>query len=230
VRSYYRREFRDVPLQLTHEIDTVDVDLQHGFAWRDRHRVIWGTGYGRHSDETAGGSIAFEPPDRTYAVLSLFAQDEIVIRPGRFDLTLGLKMERDSFSGMEWQPNVRARFDVAPRQLIWGALSRAVRRPTRLDADVRALAPTGALVAIGGGDDYRAESLIAGELGYRAQLSPIAAIDATLFTHRYDGLRSQELPPTGPPIVVGNTLNGRTQGVELSGSLQPLPVWRMRAS
>jgi iron complex outermembrane receptor protein len=230
VRSYYRREFRDVPLQLTHEIDTVDVDFQHGFAWRDRHQVIWGSRYRRNSDDTAGGTVRFEPPDRVYTVFSVFAEDDIAIQPGRFDVTLGLKMERNAFSGTEWQPNIRARFDAAPRHMIWGAVSRAVRRPTRLDVDVRALAPTGAVVAVGGGDDYLAESLIASEVGYRAQLSTIAAIDATLFTHRYDDLRSQELPLTGPPIVVGNTLNGRTQGVELSGSLQPLPAWRLRAS
>ena len=230
VRSYYRREFRDVPLQLTHEIDTVDVELQHGFAWRDRHRMVWGAGYRRNSDETAGGNIMFDPPGRAYSVLSLFAQDEITVQPDRFNVTLGLKMERNRFSGMEWQPNIRARVDVAPRQMIWAAISRAVRRPTRLDVDVRALAPTGAVLAIGGGDDFEGENLIAGEFGYRAQPLAIAAVDATLFTHRYNDLRSQELPATGPPIVVGNTLNGRTQGVELSGSLQPLPVWRVRAS
>jgi iron complex outermembrane receptor protein len=86
------------------------------------------------------------------------------------------------------------------------------------------------VVAIGGGDNYTSEDLVAGEFGYRAQLSTVAAVDATLFTHRYDDLRSQELPATGPPVVVGNTLNGRTQGIELSGSLQPVPAWRMRAS
>jgi iron complex outermembrane receptor protein len=230
VRSYYRREFRDVPLQLTHEIDTVDVDLQHGFAWRDRHRVVWGSGYRRNSDETAAGNIGFEPPDRVYTVFSVFAQDEIAVRPDRLHVTLGLKMERNAFSGMEWQPNIRARLEVAPRQMIWGAVSRAVRRPTRLDVDIRALGPTGALLAIGGGDDFEGENLVAGEFGYRAQPRAIAAVEATLFTHRYNDLRSQELPATGPPIVVGNTLNGRTQGVELSGSLQPLPVWRLRAS
>ncbi len=30
--------------------------------------------------------------------------------------------------------------------------------------------------------------------------------------------------------MIGNTLNGRSQGVELAGSLQPLPMWRIRAS
>jgi iron complex outermembrane receptor protein len=230
VSSYYRREFRDVPLQLTHEIDTVDLDLQHGFAWGDRHRTIWGAGYRRNSDETAGTTVTFDPPESVYSVVSVFAQDEIVIRPDRLNLTLGLKMERNAFSGMEWQPNVRGRFDIAPRQMIWGAISRAVRRPTRLDVDVRALTADGAVTAIGGGDAYDGENLLAVEFGYRAQPFGIAAIDATLFSHSYDDLRSQELPAAGPPIVVGNTLNGRSQGLELSGSLQPLRAVRVRAS
>ncbi len=229
-RGYYRREFRDVPLQLTHAIDTVDLDLQHGFTWRELHRMIVGGGYRLNADETDGGSVSFVPADRAYSVVSLFAQDEIVILPNRLDLTVGVKMERNAFSGAEWQPNVRARFDVAPRQMIWAALSRAVRRPTRLDVDVRALAPDGTVAAIGGGDAYDGEQLLAAEFGYRLQPRPTAAFDATIFNHSYNDLRSQELPATGPPIVVGNTLNGRSQGVELSGSVQPLPAWRLRAS
>jgi iron complex outermembrane receptor protein len=51
-----------------------------------------------------------------------------------------------------------------------------------------------------------------------------------VFVHGYDDLRSQELPASGPPIVVANTLNGRSRGLELAGSVQPLPGWRMRAS
>jgi iron complex outermembrane receptor protein len=230
LRAYYRREFRDVPLQLTHSIDTVDFDLQHGFPWRERHRIVWGAGYRRNSDETEGGTILFEPADRAYSVASLFAQDEVVIRPDRFAVTVGAKIERNAFSGVEFHPNVRARYDVAPRQLIWGAVSRAIRRPTRLDVDVVALAPNGAIAAIGGGDSYRGERLIAAEIGYRAQPAAIASVDATLFNHSYNDLRSQELLPTGPPIVVGNTLNGRAQGFELAGTLQPVPVWRLRAS
>jgi iron complex outermembrane recepter protein len=229
-RTYYRREFRDVPLQLKHAIDTVDLDFQHGFAWRQRHRVVWGAGYRRNSDDTEGGSVLFDPDERAYSVLGVFAQDEIVITPDRLDLTVGLKLERNAFSGLEWHPTLRARYDVAPRQLIWGAISRAARRPTRLDVDVRALAPDGALLAIGGGDAYRSENLIAAEIGYRARPLAFVSIDATLFNHAYNHLRSQELPPTGPPIVVGNTLNGRTQGLELSSTLQPLAPWRLRAS
>jgi iron complex outermembrane receptor protein len=229
VNSYYRRESRDVPLQLTHHIDTFDAEMQHGFAWGELHRVIWGAGWRRNSDETNGGSVAFVPADRAYSVFSVFGQDEITILPDRFNLTLGIKADRNAFSGLEWQPNVRARLDVAPRQVLWGAVSRATRRPTRLDVDVRAFAPTGALVAVGGGEAYESEHLVAAELGYRSQPLPFVAMDATVFTHSYDDLRSQELPITGPPIVVGNTLNGRSQGVELGASLQPLSALQVRA-
>lgn len=230
VRSYYRREAREVPLQLTHHIDTVDVDLQHGLAWRNRHRLVWGTGYRRNSDETAGGTVSFVPAERVYSVFSLFVQDDFVVQPNRLDLTVGLRMERNAFSGIEWHPSVRARIDVSPRQVVWTALSRAGRGPTRLDVDVRALNPTGLVVAVGGGESYDSEKLVAVEFGYRAQPMPIVLIDATLFAHSYDDLRSQELPLAGPPIVVGNTLNGRSQGVELSSTLQPMSAWRIRAS
>jgi iron complex outermembrane recepter protein len=230
VQSYYRREYRRVPQQLTHEINTADVDLQYAFTWRTRHRIVSGGGYRLNADQTYPGAVAFEPPSRDYSLFSAFAQDEFVVRPDRLYLTAGLKVERNTFSGAEWQPNVRARLELGPRQTLWAAVSRAVRRPTRLDVDVRALTPAGVVVAVGGGDQYRAESLIAGEAGYRIQPHSSIALDATVFRHVYDDLRSQELPATGPPIMVGNTLEGDSHGIELAATVQPLPVWRMHVS
>lgn len=224
LQSYYRREYRRVPAQLTHQVDTIDFDLQHGFTWRARHRVVWGATQRFNWDSTEGGSVRFEPPEARYSLSSLFAQDEIALIPARLYVVAGMKMERNSFTGPEWQPNVRSRFHISPRQMIWGAVSRAVRRPTRLDVDVRTATATG------GGDAFRAETLLAGELGYRVQPHARVSLDATVFTHGYDDLRSQELPPTGPPIVVGNTLNARVHGLELTGNLQPAAWWRIHVS
>jgi iron complex outermembrane receptor protein len=229
VQSYYRREYRLIPRQLTHAINTVDLDVQHGFGWRRRHRVIWGTRYRINDDETDPGTVAFDPADRAYSLFSVFAQDEIAIRPDRLYVTAGLKAERNAFTGIEWQPNVRGRVQLGPRQLVWAAASRAVRRPTRLDVDVRAMSLTGTVV-VGGGESYRAETLVAGEVGYRVQPHAAVAFDATVFTHAYDDLRSQELPPTGPPIVVGNTLGGNAHGIELATTVQPVPLWRTHLS
>lgn len=229
VQTYYRREHRRVPLQLTHTIDTVDVDLQHSVAAGRRHALVWGAAAQVNQDDTEGGTVAFEPASAAYSLLSAFVQDEITLRPNRLFVTGGIKVERNTFSGAEWQPNGRARWHVNARHMLWGAVSHAVRRPTRLDVDVLAFTPTGLLVAVGGGRGYRAEQLLASELGYRAQPFAGLALDATVFLHRYDDLRSQELPPTGPPIVVGNTLTGRSSGIELSATVEPSPRWRMHA-
>jgi iron complex outermembrane receptor protein len=230
VQSYYRREYRRIPQQLTHYIDTFDFDLQHALTMARRHRVVWGTRYRVNADQTYPGTISFDPQATTYSVWNVFAQDEVAVRPDRLYLTAGLKVERNSFSGVDWQPNVRARLELRPRQMLWGAVSRAARRPTRLDVDVRARTADGVLVAVGGGESYRSEILVATELGYRVQPHPTVALDATVFAHQYDDLRSQELPPTGPPIVVGNTLEGTSRGLELAGTVQPAPAWRLHAS
>ena len=192
LHSYYRREHRRVPQQLTHSVDTVDADLQHAFTWRTRHQIVWGGGARLNHDNTEPGTVAFEPKGRTYSVISAFAQDEIVLRPNRLYVTAGLKMERNAFSGAEWQPNVRVRAQLTPRQMLWAAVSRAARRPTRLDVDVRAFTPAGEVVAVGGGEGYKAETLTAVELGYRIQPAPIVTLDDTVYTHRYNDLRTQE--------------------------------------
>ena len=230
VQSYYRREYRMVPQQLTHQIDTVDIDAQHTFAGGARHRVVWGGVARVNWDSTEPGTVAFDPASRTYPLQGLFIQDEVTVAPNRLYVTAGIKVERNAFSGAEWQPSLRARLQITPAHMVWSAVSRAVRRPTRLDVDVRAFGPTGAIVAVGGGDAYAGENLLATELGYRAQPSPFVAVDATVFLHRYDDLRSQELPASGPPIVVGNTLEGRSSGAELSATVQPIPALRLHAA
>jgi iron complex outermembrane receptor protein len=83
-----------------------------------------------------------------------------------------------------------------------------------------------------GNDDFRAEEVLASEVGYRVQPSAFVALDATVFNHSYDRLRSQEAPsgPVPIPILVGNSLNGRSRGVELAANVQPMSAWRTHVS
>lgn len=231
LQSYYRREYRNVERQLTHHIDTVDVDMQHSFRHGPHHNVIWGAGYRRNADNTHGSlGISFDPASRVYPVVSVFGQDEIAVVPGRLEITAGLKLEHNAFSGAELQPNVRARWRAPHRQMLWGAVARAVRRPTRVDDDIVVRLPTGT-VAIAGTHEFLAESLIASEIGYRAQPAGALAVDVTGFLHSYDRLRSQDLPATGVgPVLIGNTLNGRSHGVELALDVQPMTSWRTHVS
>ena len=230
VSSYLNHEHRRIPLQLTHRLTTVDVDAQQSMTL-SRHALVWGGGARVNKDRTEGSAlISFDPADRTYSVSNLYVQDEVAVRPRSIYITGGIKYEHNAFSRGEWQPNVRARW-VARRQTLWGSLARAIRRPTRFEDDIVVRVPTGA-VAVQGNDDFRAEKVIASEVGYRLQPSAIVALDATVFNHSYDRLRSQEAPsgPVPIPIVVGNSLNGRSRGVELAANVQPMSAWRTHLS
>ena len=226
VQSYYRREYRRVPQQLTHHIDVFDVDAQQTLRIGGRHDIVWGAGARVNRDGTDGSAtLAFDPIDRVYPVSNVFVQDDIAIVPTRLFVTLGAKYEHNAFSGGEFQPNVRVRYLLPRRQIIWGSMARAVRRPTRFDDDIVVTGPGGVELARGS-DAFESESLVGGEIGYRIQPSGFFSLDATVFRQRITDLRSQELLPSGLPVVVGNTLEGLARGVEVGVNLQPFEWWR----
>jgi iron complex outermembrane receptor protein len=223
VQSYYQREYRRVPRQLTHRVDSVDVDAQHDISLR-RHDIVWGGG-ARASWDRAHGSAVFrmEPEARTYRVSNVFVQDDIALVPGLLFATVGAKWEHNTFSGGELQPSVRARLQMSSRQMLWGGVSRVTRSPTRFEVDVFVPGPP----AIAGSDGFVPESLVAVEAGYRVQPSAIFSIEVAAFRHRISDLRSIEAAAApGEPLTVGNSLVGRAHGIETGFNVQPRGWWR----
>jgi iron complex outermembrane receptor protein len=231
VASYFNHEYRRIPLQLTHRLKTVDLDAQQALTLT-RHSIVWGGGFRVNTDSTEGfAAISFDPPNRSYPVSNVFVQDEIALVPRSVYLTAGGKYEHNAFSGGEWQPNVRARWLLPHQQTLWGSVARAVRRPTRFEDDVVVRLPNG-VVALTGNKDFQAETVVASEIGYRVQPAAMLALDATAFHNAYDRLRSQEAP-SGPlpiPVIVGNTQNASSSGLELALDVHPVAAWRTHAS
>jgi iron complex outermembrane receptor protein len=170
-----------------------------------------------------------------------FIQDQIALNE-RVQLTLGTKLEHNDFSGYEIQPSARLAWDVSPTRTLWGAVSRAVRVPTRLERDIAidftdpTANPVGRLL---GNRDFNSEKLLAYELGYRWQASPRLAIDLAAFVNRYRGLASLELgtpfidPRDGRtvvPVANQNLTDGRAAGGEALVTFSPLDSWRLTAS
>jgi iron complex outermembrane receptor protein len=226
IQSYYRREYRHVPQQLTHFINVFDVDAQHAGTWARRHAIVWGGGVRVNADTThASPVIRFDPPSRTYPISNVFAQDEIALVPDSLLATVGVKWEHNAFSGGELQPSLRARLLIPHGQVLWGAVSRAVRRPTRFEDDI--VVSASGLALARGDDDVTAELLTASELGYRVRPAQAVSFEATVFHHDFSDLRSQDLSPTGAlPLVVGNSLEGTSRGVEFGVNIQPATWWR----
>ncbi len=227
VQGYYDRSIRTVPGQIDESRHTGEVDLQHRASAGTRHRLTWGALARVSDDDTTPALIELDPAARTITLASAFVQDEVRLS-NDWTLTVGTRFERNSDTGVEWQPSVRARW-LQGGQTAWAAVSRAVRLPTRLETDVRIV--QNGVVVIAGNRDLRSETVLAYEAGYRVQPKPYLDLDIAAFVNDYDHLRTRNLPASpGAPIVLGNDLRDVSRGVELSVRVQPVPVARATLS
>jgi iron complex outermembrane receptor protein len=231
LQVYYDRSHRRIPALFEEHLDILDLDFQHRLPLARRHDLVWGFGYRYHHDEVGNSPVVgFFPPRRDFGLASLFAQDEISLLGDRLDVTVGTKVEHNDSTGFEVQPSVRAAWKPDDRHTLWGAVSRAVRTPTRIDEDVVFFFPDGSPIAVGS-RGFVSEELLAWELGYRIQPHPEVLLDLALFYNVYDHLRSQEPPSDAPfPIELRNKLDAETWGAELRANLQPRQGWRLQAA
>lgn len=241
LRAYYDRTHRDDPA-FRDDLQTVDVDFQHRLSPTAQQELIWGLNY-RHSDNRNVGKVIFnlDPRSSSDDIFSAFVQDQVALA-GALQLTVGTKFEYNDFSGFELQPNVRLAWQASPRQVVWTAVSRAVRVPTRLERDiaidVTANPAANPIQRLQGSDDFDSEELLAYEAGYRVKATERFAVDVTAFHHAYKGLASLELGQrfvdasgrTVIPIVNKNLNDGTADGAGLLATFVPLKSWRVVAS
>jgi iron complex outermembrane receptor protein len=245
VQGYYDRAVRKVPSSFGRvAVDIADLELQHHIVPGPRHNLIWGVGYRLNSDTISSTfPLTLIPPARTTHLVTGFAQDEIALRPDRWYLTLGTKLEHNDFTGVEVQPNLRLLWLPNARQTAWSAVSRAVRIPSRLDADISFVAsvlpattpPT--IVRFDGNEDFDSEEAITWEGGWRSQLTPTVSADLSLYYAWYDRLRSVNLLAPRvengfnvQPAVVDNDARGHTYGGTLTATWHPRPTLRLVGS
>jgi iron complex outermembrane receptor protein len=151
----------------------------------------------------------------------VFAQD-------RFSLTrdlsviAGVKLEKSSFVGWQFLPNFRLAYQPNDRALLWAAVSRAVRTPSRIDRELEFLpfvAPS---------TQFQAEKLTALEAGYRSEPTSWLSFSVNLFYNLYTDLRTTEVTDLpGNPIELLNGRKGRTYGIEAWGKAQLTSWWRL---
>ena len=207
-QAYFERTTRHHTNIFKEQLDTFAVELQHGLQPRGPHRLLWGAGLRHQRDDVQNlGAFAFLPEQRSLERNHIFVQDEIALRPN-LDLTLGAKVESNSYTGAEVLPSARLGWRATPSQLVWTALSRAVRAPSRIDREF--FQP-----GLAGGPHFESEVSDVFELGYRAQRGSRLSLSVTGFYHDHEKLRSLRPAPGG--ALVSNDREGRTSGVEAWG-------------
>jgi len=233
-QAYYDRAERE-HFYIKDRRDTVDLDFQHRFQSIWQQEFVWGLGFRYITDEIAAGSLmAVSPQQRSDQIYSAFIQDEISLIDEQLILTVGSKIEHNSYTGFEYQPSARLLWKPFAQHSLWGAISRAVRVPSRGEQDStihRGFAAPGVIMNILGSREMDAEELLAYELGYRF-LGKQFSLDLSLFYNEYDNLRSVEqtaLIGAVLPLVLDNKLYGETYGLELAASWLVNEDWRLYA-
>jgi iron complex outermembrane receptor protein len=156
-------------------------------------------------------------------------------------VTIGSKLEHNAYTGFELEPSARLQWNITDKQMVWAAASRAVRTPSRYDEDLEVVSglvnpphpyqfPT---VYLAGDSDFISETVIASELGYRAEFGTKASASISTYYNDYSDLRSVSPTPTTAtyiypyPDFFQNNLEGDTYGFEASANYQILDGWRL---
>lgn len=251
LQAYYDHTSRDAGW-FNEDRETGDVDLQYRTPIGDWQSIVAGIGY-RYTysyNLRSNFTVQYSPPDRGTHIFNTFIQDEITVIKDRLRLTLGSKLEYNDYTRWEIQPSGRMLWTPHEKHSVWASVSRAVRTPSRTDNEARVTtgvfpagmltpAPFPAVTTFDGNSQFKAEVLMAYELGYRVQPHRKLSLDLALFYNDYERLRTFEMGAadfsSAPayvriPFYFRNGLNGETYGGELAGSFQAAEWWHLRAS
>ncbi|MEO7699267.1 MAG: TonB-dependent receptor [Opitutus sp.] len=230
VQVYYDRTHRRIPGSFTQTLDTYDFDLQHRRPLTAGNELVCGFGYRLVQDDIVNTPAnAFLPARVGRESFNVFAQDDFNLWTDALHLTVGTKLEHNDYTGFEFDPSARLAWKVDKVQTLWGAISRAVRTPSRIDRDL--YSPATPPYRVAGGTQVVSEKLVAYELGYRVQMQSGVAVSLATFLNDYDDLRSLEPlnPPRAFPVQTSSGLRGRSSGAELTVEWQPTSNWRLHA-
>lgn len=227
LQAYYDRTERTVPPTFAEVLDVFEVQFQHSLRPIGIHTLTWGAEY-RHAQDDVTNSqyIAFLPARANLDWASLFAQDEVSLLDN-LRLTAGARIESNDYTNTEFLPSARLAWKPASDHMLWTAVSRAVRAPSRLDHDT--FVPGTPPYVLAGGPDVRSEIATVYELGYRGQPLPSTSCSVTVFRADYDHLRSQEVDFSVPLVLYANQAEGETRGIEMWGAHQATDNWRLSA-
>ncbi len=217
VQTYLDGNSRILPGLAREQLDTSALQVQHttGLWWNDS--FIWGGEY-RHSKEafyTFSGAFGFANPVTHLDVVNLFAQDEFRLLDD-LKLVTGIKIENNSFSNVDFMPDLRLAWQVTEHDMLWASVSRAVRTPSKIDRELEA---PGILIPA---PRFHSEKLTAYEAGYRGEPLWHLSLSVSLYYNIYDDLRTDYYDPVAIlPVQLRNGITGDSYGGE---------AWRNTAS
>jgi len=240
LQSYADYTSRD-QLLLKDQRATFDVDSQYDLPAMGRHKITVGAGY-RYSVDglTPSPQVTFDSVGDKTQSFGSFIQDKITLEPKTWFLTLGSKFEHNTYTGFEVEPDARLQWQPDDSDMVWAAVSRAVRTPSRLEEALSIVQLTGGsgfTFNTIGDTSFESEELIAYELGYRKQFTPKISLDVSTFYNDYQRLSTLSLsglnlstPPLFLNEIYTNRTTGNTCGFETTANWRAMDTLNLSAS
>jgi len=209
--AYYDHMANNQMLYVVEKEDRYDIDFQHILDINPYNRFTWGLGYRYICDQIdPDAPFSFNRPSWSRSITSAFIQHKWSLSPDYIIMTIGSKFEYNEFTGFEQQPGLKILWLPSNGHAIWGAVSKAVRTPARIDlnADMNF-----GYIYKKGNPDLESEVLTAYEIGYRTEAIKNVHIDIAAFYNEYDKLRRMA-SEDGCTFIADNQMDGETYGGE----------------
>jgi len=227
-RAFYDHTSRSDP-GMSADRHTFDVDFQQHLKLHKWIDLVWGADYRTSSSRTEGPGLELVRDSNQSSVASAFVQNEMEVSR-RLRVTVGTKLQYDPVTQLQFQPTLRLLYKASERQTFWAAATSAVRTPSESELYSRAIVGafgdgggnTTALLMVMGDPTLKPERVESYEAGYRWQVSPEIAFDATAFhslMRDLVGTRAAQpfVDSAGRmivPMAVVNTSHGDADGAE----------------
>jgi len=252
LQAYYDR-FKEEEASAAETQNAFDLDAQHRFNLGNRNEITWGLGYrDAIQDFRSSPMVEFPMSSTDDQLFSSFVQDEMTLIPDRLKLTLGSKLEHNSYTGWEVEPSARLLWTPTEHQSAWAAVSRGVRTPDWLDTHANvtllvlppsAIAPVPQTLMAQGNPNLTSENVTAYELGYRIQPTRHLSFDVAGFYNAYrdiiatsaDPTYTLQTTPSGTPyeqiaVLQDNSRTGHSFGAEVSARWDVTDSWHLTAN
>src|SRR5688500_11338243 len=102
---------------------------RHDLTWNAEYRVTANEGF-------SNAILTFTPRRHVGRTVSVFVQDDIVLRARALTLTVGSKFEDSDRTTFDVTPTVRLAWTPRPDLSLWSGVSEATRIPARYRRDV----------------------------------------------------------------------------------------------
>lgn len=215
------------------DVRQYDIEFEHSFELGSKNLITWGTNYRNNQlwsrmtgskeefdEEIEKGEMSQKFKQESNDIFGLFLQDNFKILDN-LGLTIGGKMEKNSFSGSDLSPRVSLVYSPWKHHSFRASYSRAYRTPTFLEES--GFFTIGTTVGedgvnrtftVGevGNNDLDSERLDSYEIGYMGVYFDRLEFNAETFFTRYKDLITFDSGDSG----LNNTSRADTSGFEVS--------------